>query len=220
MRSELLGAKSYGSDKFEYLNYYDQMFESLIYKDISLLEIGVYKGGSLLLWKDYFPNGKITGIDIKLPDQFPPTDHILLFQGSQDDPTFLTYVAKKVAPQGFDIIIDDASHYGELTKRAFWHLFNNHLKPGGIYAIEDWGTGYWNNWPDGSALNLSKQESSFGSVSKKPFPCHSYGMVGFIKQLIDEQAALDVTKYDDVQRVSKFESIWITPFIVFVKKHA
>jgi hypothetical protein len=50
-------------------------------------------------------------------------------------------IADNVAPEGFDIIIDDASHIGELTKTAFWHLFDNHLKPNGLYAIEDWGTG-------------------------------------------------------------------------------
>ena len=50
-------------------------------------------------------------------------------------------VARKTAPEGFDIIIDDASHFGDLTKIAFWHLLYNHLKPSGLYVIEDWGTG-------------------------------------------------------------------------------
>jgi spermidine synthase len=54
-------------------------------------------------------------------------------------------VARKTAPEGFDIIIDDASHFGDLTKIAFWHLFDNHLKPSGLYVIEDWGTGYWSD---------------------------------------------------------------------------
>ena len=61
----------------------------------------------------------------------------------------LSVVARKTAPEGFDIIIDDASHFGDLTKIAFWHLFDNHLKPSGLYVIEDWGTGYWSDWTDG-----------------------------------------------------------------------
>lgn len=56
-----------------------------------------------------------------------------------------------MAPGGFDIIIDDSSHIGEFTKTAFWHLVDSHLKPGGIYAIEDWFTGYWDDWSDGKA---------------------------------------------------------------------
>jgi len=65
---------------------------------------------------------------------------------------FLSEVACKTAPEGFDIIIDDASHLGKLTKIAFWHLFETHLKGGGFYVIEDWGTGYWSDWPDGMSM--------------------------------------------------------------------
>jgi hypothetical protein len=64
-----------------------------------------------------------------------------MFQGSQDDTAFLSDVARRTAPSGFDLIIDDASHIGMLTKVAFWHLFDNHLKSSGLYAIEDWALG-------------------------------------------------------------------------------
>jgi hypothetical protein len=70
-------------------------------------------------------------------------------KGNQADKAFLSKVASKTAPDGFDIIIDDASHIGELTKTSFWHLFDHHLKPGGLYAIEDWGTGYLDDFTDG-----------------------------------------------------------------------
>ena len=82
----------------------------------------------------------ITGIDIHPPEAFQTTERIQVFQGDQADTTFLSNVAKQVAPDGFDIIIDDASHIGEFTKKAFWHLFDNHLKSGGLYAIADWYT--------------------------------------------------------------------------------
>ena len=49
------------------------------------------------------------------------------------------------------IIIDDCSHIGEFTALSFWHLFDRHLKPGGLYVIEDWGTGYMRGTPDGKA---------------------------------------------------------------------
>lgn len=52
-------------------------------------------------------------------------------------------------------------------------------------------------------------------------PCHSYGMVGFIKQLVDEQAANDYTRKLQTgtsERGSKFERIVITPGIVMIRK--
>ena len=65
---------------------------------------------------------------------------------------------------GFDIIIDDASHIGELTKATFWHLFDRHLKPGGLYAIEDWGTGYLDDFPDGKKIRAQAIDSRSASV--------------------------------------------------------
>jgi len=218
MRREDLDLTKYKSDKLDYLKYYDPIFLPFLDMHISLLELGILEGASLLLWKDYFINSNIVGIDIHLPDNFQPPERIKIFEGSQDDTLFLTTVANSTAPNGFDIIIDDASHLGELSKKSFWHLFNNHLKPGGIYAIEDWGTGYWEDWPDGAYLDLDEQESKFGKVSKKPLPCHSNGMVGFIKQLIDEQGAIDVTRDNKNRRPSKFERLIIYPGLVFVIK--
>lgn len=231
MRSEQLTLDSYDSDKIRigYLDVYDPILVPWVDKEIKLLELGIHKGGSLQLWRDYFSRGIIVGIDIKLPEHFVAGERIQLFQGSQADTRFLSEVADKVAPEGFDIIIDDASHIGALTKAAFWHLFENHLKPGGLYAIEDWCTGYWDDFPDGKRFNIANfLASSVQSLSseaaaksmKVPFPCHSYGMVGFVKELIDEQGAGSIfMKYPAAEhRASKFESVLTTQFIVFVTK--
>lgn len=247
-----LNLKKYDTDKIsnEYLDRYNPMLAPWVGKSISLLELGVLKGGSLLLWNDYFPSSKIVGIDLNSPENFDPVEGINIFQGSQIDTEFLSKVANTSAPNGFDIIIDDASHTGELTKISFWHLFDNHLKPGGMYVIEDWGTGYWDDWCDGKSLKLK-------NCSRKPvmanrlwvrllrrirrelidvlpsaiarrlptlfatMSSHNYGMVGFIKQLVDEQAAYDVTKIKSTgksERKSKFKSVTITPSIVFILK--
>ncbi|CAN0277489.1 unnamed protein product, partial [Chrysoparadoxa australica] len=126
-------------------------------------------------------------------------------------------IRKKECPEGFDIIIDDCSHIGEITKMSFWHLFNNHLNSGGIYVIEDWGTGYWGNYSDGKRYPnwKNKRDTSFiqklfqklntdsrsnfarylsKKFSAKKISSHQYGMVGFLKQLIDECALEDITK--------------------------
>ena len=74
-----------------------------------------------------------------------------------------------------------------LTKMAFWHLFDNHLKPNGLYVIEDWGTSYWDDWPDGKNFDLEsylRPHPKYGFYSlwlnlakrlglKTPLPCHS-----------------------------------------------
>ena len=214
MRSDQLNLAAYDTDKIQhhYLEVYDPILSRWTDKDVKLLEIGVHKGGSLELWRDYFPRGTIAGIDLELPEGFIPGERIQLFKGSQADTQFLSEVAMSIAPDGFDIIIDDASHIGELTKTTFSHLFHHHLKPGGLYAIEDWGTGYLDDFPDGKRFDPKPS-------TLDPFPCHSHGMVGFVKELVDEQCAGSITLGRNEQfRSSNFESLLITPGVVFVSK--
>ena len=151
--------------------------------------------------------------------------------GSQQDTGFLSEVVRETAPEGLDIIIDDASHFGNLTKISFWHLFDNHLKPSGLYVIDDWGTGYWSDWPDGKTYRLRSEPYSgflsllrkLGVISRIPSHSHHYGMVGFIKELVDEQGAADLARArltGTVTRGSKFENMTITPCIVLIKKRS
>jgi hypothetical protein len=216
MRSEQLNLGAYDTDKIQnnFLEVYDPILSRWTDKDLKLLEIGIYKGGSLQLWRDYFPKGTIVGIDLELPPEFIPGERIQLFKGSQADTKFLSEVATSTAPEGFDIIIDDASHVGELSKVTFWHLFHHHLKAGGLYAIEDWGTGYLDDFPDGKRFDPKPS-------SHEPFPCHSHGMVGFVKELVDEQCAGSIALGRHEQfRLSKFESLRFTEGVVFVTKTA
>jgi hypothetical protein len=216
MRSKQLNLRGYDTDKIKhyYLEVYDQVLAAWVDKELKLLEIGVHKGGSLQLWRDYFPRGMIVGIDLELPESFVPGERVQLFKGNQADTQFLSEVATRVAPEGLDIIIDDASHIGELTKTTFWYLFDHHLKPGGLYAIEDWGTGYLDDFPDGKKFDPKPS-------TLDPFPCHSHGMVGFVKELVDELGAGSITSGRNEQfRQSKFESLLVTQGVIFVTKVA
>ena len=163
---------------------YEKFFEPLRHRRLALLELGVYNGGSLRCWEAYFPQAQIAGIDLALP-ALNVGERVHMYEGNQADPALLSRVAAEVAPEGFDIIIDDCAHIGVVAKASFWHLFDRHLKPGGLYVIEDWGTGYWPTWPDGRAVAAE-------SDTERRLPSHDAGMVGLIKQLIDELAAPDI----------------------------
>jgi hypothetical protein len=231
VRSKQLSLGHYDTDKIAngYLEWYDPILQPLVSRDVKVLEIGVRAGGSLLLWRDYFPKGTIVGVDVQLPEGLSGEDRIQVFRGNQEDTAFLSEVALKTAPEGFDLIIDDASHIGVLTKVAFWHLFDNHLKHSGLYVIEDWGTGYWDDWPDGRSFQPESPWRPLGLrllqklnlARKPPWANHNYGMVGFVKELVDEQGAADLTRahLSGVPvRPSKFDKMVITPSIVFITK--
>lgn len=205
--SNLIDMTAYDTDKGPlYREVYESLFAPLRERPIKLFEVGVYHGGSLLLWRDYFRDGLIVGLDMNAVGIDDDTGRIRFYQGRQEDTSLLDRIGAETAPGGFDIIIDDASHIGELTRTTFWHLFDRHLRPGGLYIIEDWGTGYWKTWPDGKLFGSdgpSKHKSGLVSTllgreqesTDDPaiFHSHRYGMVGFVKQLVDECAMGDIT---------------------------
>lgn len=208
LRSHALDLTKYNTDKIPngFLSFYDPIFSPLTQSSVNLLELGVLDGGALQLWRDYFPTGKVLGIDRVIPAHLADEERILLFEGEQDDLSVLDQAGAS-CPEGFDFIIDDASHVAAPTRTSFWHLFDNYLKPGGWYFIEDWGTGYWENWPDGQAY--------------RPGQNHAAGMVGFVKSLVDEVGAHDRSRawYDQSwTENSRFAQITFVPAIAAIQK--
>lgn len=188
-----LDVAGYDTDKAGYIPRYEKYFDRLDADrhQVRLLELGIKSGGSLQLWRDYFPNGVIAGLDIEPVDVEDDSGRIHVYQGGQEDPELLDRIARECAPDGFDIIIDDCAHIGWLARRSFWHLFPNHLRSEGMYILEDWGTGYWESWPDGKRYKEpGRRQASDGA---KRFPSHDSGMVGFVKELVDECGMPDIT---------------------------
>jgi len=156
-------AITHGTDKFGYHDYtpnYHTLFEHLKDAPIRLLEIGVggYQdadrgGESLEVWRDYFPNGHITGLDIQ-KKELDLGARVTILQGSQVDPEFL---ARTVSDHGpFDIIIDDGSHQNEHVVTSFGLLFPT-LAAGGIYVAEDVQTSFFPRF--GGSLTLEAPNS-------------------------------------------------------------
>ena len=219
--NEILQRNRYDTDKSEeYLRNYDRAFAHLRNSPIALMEIGVNRGGSLYLWRDYFVSGTIVGVDLYPPADFSdPSGRCHLRRGDQNDPSSLRAIASSMSPAGFNIIIDDASHLGALTALTFKTLFYDHLRPGGFYAIEDWGTGYWGSWPDGGPPAVSS-EPDFPNVGKR-FPSHDMGVVGFVKQLMDECSLSDIfhPRFGIPQvRQRWIRGLHISPGLVIVEK--
>jgi hypothetical protein len=251
-----IDASKYNTDKSmlpHYLRNYERYFEHLTDKEVRVLELGVKDGGSLLLWRDYFARGLITGLDmdpVKLDD---PSGRIRIYQGKQQNTELLDQIARERAPDGFDVIIDDCSHIGVLSRISFWHLFDHHLKRGGIYAIEDWGTGYWDSFFDGAYYKRHSRTTdrsvlfwlnrAFHRLQRSPlarstlaasmigtmksiavrrqYHSHDMGMVGFVKELVDECGVGDITHPGlgiDTYRMSKIREMRISLGHAFVLK--
>ena len=69
-----------------YFPIYERHFREFVYKPVTFLEIGVWRGGSLQMWKRYFgPHARIIGIDIDPECKKFEEDQVEVYIGQQQD---------------------------------------------------------------------------------------------------------------------------------------
>lgn len=117
--------------------FYSDEFEKYKDKKITLLEIGVAKGGSLLMWNDYFKDSTIYGVDSGKDGRFAgclantsEQTNIKLIKADAYNPELISSLPD------LDIIIDDGPHTLE-SHLWFLELYLPKLKSGGVAIIED-----------------------------------------------------------------------------------
>jgi len=145
-------ARIYGTDKWGahfYTEHYQRYFQNWRRKPLRILEIGVggYSdlargGASLRMWKRYFPNSRVVGIDLHDKSGLSE-DRIQILQCDQTDAGRLADISMRYGP--FDIVIDDGSHLNDHVIQTFQILFPL-LNTPGFYSIEDLQTAYWPTW--------------------------------------------------------------------------
>lgn len=124
-----------GTDKHyvhDYINnFYQQYFEPIQYKNIKLLEIGTCTGASLKMWKEFFVNGIIEGVDVedKRLDKYKD-ENIKYYFADAYDIEFVNTLSN------YDIIIDDGPHTLE-SQLLFIKLYSSKINKNGFMIIED-----------------------------------------------------------------------------------
>ena len=118
-----------------YFDIYHRHFKKFVGREVHLLEVGIYSGGSLPMWRQYFGTDcRVYGIDIEKDCLVYEDDRTKVFIGDQADRSFWKKV-KEAAPQ-IDILIDDGGHQPEQQLITLEEMLP-HLRPGGVYLCED-----------------------------------------------------------------------------------
>jgi Methyltransferase domain len=123
-----------------YLEIYHRHFERFRGRSPVVVEIGVYHGGSLQMWREYFGKGAhIVGVDVNPECRMLAGESITVLIGDQADRRFLAQLRESF-PR-IDIVIDDGGHRMEQQVTAFEELYP-HLQADGVYLCEDIHTSY------------------------------------------------------------------------------
>jgi hypothetical protein len=195
-------------DKWEpYLDIYETWFHKFRGKSPRILEIGVYKGGSAELWRDYFGTGTfIIGVDIDPSTKQYETDDFKVVIGDAADPkTFWNHSA--FFKEQFDIVIDDGGHHMQQQISALKICYEM-VKENGIYLCEDTHTSYYDHWPEAGL----ESPASFVNYSKRVIDVlseeHQYkgpdGEVFTPKTKVDEEL---VKLYKNTRAIHFYNSV-------------
>lgn len=123
----------------DFLSKYEWYFKPRRDEALKLLEVGIGKGGSPKIWREYFPYANIYAGDYD-QNKLYQEDRITTFIFDQGNIANMEDIGNKHGK--FDIFIDDGSHqmvHQINCLKTMW----KYLHKNGIYIIEDLHTSYW-----------------------------------------------------------------------------
>ena len=188
-----------------YFEIYHRHLSKFIGQSPNVLEIGIYSGGSLDMWRQYFgEEAQLYGVDIQPACRAYETRNTSIIIGDQGDHSFWKQ-AKKTIP-ALDVVIDDGGHLPEQQIVTFEALLP-HLCPGGVYICEDIH-GEANNFAafiqgvaDGlNAGRISRHENEelsagLTSVQAVIHAVHQYPFVAVIEKRLEPRSELRALRH-------------------------
>ncbi|MBU3558525.1 hypothetical protein [Polynucleobacter sp. Nonnen-W13] len=143
-----------------YFDIYHRHFSRFRGESITMIEIGIFNGGSLRMWKDYFgPKATIVGVDINPGCKKYEETGIEIVIGDQADPKFLQELSNRYP--NFSVVIDDGGHRMEQQITTLEELYLP-MQNDGVYLCEDTHTSYMPSFGGGH-----QKKNTFIEYSKK-----------------------------------------------------
>ena len=131
-----------------YANFYGPILNSRRHTVANVLEIGVWRGGSLSGWANYFDNANVYGFDTI--NMFDINKHDGVDLTLPDNATFICddaynaeVLQKHFGQIKFDVIIDDGPHSRD-SQLFTLNYFHDKMRKNGVIFIEDVGS--WNDY--------------------------------------------------------------------------
>jgi hypothetical protein len=118
-----------------YFELYHRHLRKFVGRDVTVVEVGIYSGGSMLMWRHYFGEGcRVHGVDIQKECKAYEDSHTTIHIGDQGDRGF--WKRFREAVPSVDVFIDDGSH-DPVHQIVTLEEILEHLRPGGVYICED-----------------------------------------------------------------------------------
>lgn len=188
---EIYDSAPYLSIKYDsYFEAYEELLHKYVGRPVTIVEVGVFNGGSLFMWREYLgPSARIIGIDLNPSAKNWEKHGFEIYIGDQASEEFWINFFKHVGL--VDVLIDDGGHTNRQQITTVDCAIEN-IRNGGLLIVEDVHTSYFRE---------------FGNPWARSF-------IKFTQKIVDSinsrSPALKTkgSKYAErVNRVSYFESI-------------
>ena len=185
-------ARKWGTDKADnnYTKVYYELFKNIQNETLSIFEIGIFRGASLAMWREFFPNALVVGMDNCGIEEWPIVTMQHYFQelvnnrkglfevyvGDQNDrhafsSLYQGLYEKYPGFESYGIIIDDGIHRQRPQQFSLGILWDQ-LANGGFYIIEDVmdrrshdGDCEWGSSDDAWTIDVFKDWKETGKLS-------------------------------------------------------
>ena len=150
---EIYDSIPYLSIKYDtYFPVYEALLQKYIGCEFTIVEVGVFNGGSLFMWRKFFgPKARIIGVDLN-PDALEwEKQGFEIIIGDQSSETFWVELFQKIGK--VDVVIDDGGHTNRQQIVTSHHAIQN-INDGGVLIVEDVHTNYFREFGNPSRYSF------------------------------------------------------------------
>ena len=156
--AEIFQSVPYSATKHStYFPVYEKLFQRFVGQGITFVEVGILNGGSLFMWREYFQNARIIGIDLNPSVEKWKAHGFEVCIGDQASDAFWEDFYRRIGP--VDVLLDDGGHANDQQTVTVDHALR-HVRDGGLVVVEDVHASYlaeFGNPSRYSFVNLAKR---------------------------------------------------------------
>jgi len=186
-----------------YFDIYERHLSKFVGQEVHVVEVGIYSGGSLPMWREYLGSGsRIYGVDIEPACRTYADEGIEVFIGDQADDAF--WARFREAVPHVDVVIDDGGH--ELHQQiATLECLLPHIRFGGVYICEDINhvLNPFHSYIDGLGRPLNRTRLGATALHQHVASVHRYPQVAVI-----EKPDQPIAAFDDPRRGTEWQPFW------------
>jgi 23S rRNA U2552 (ribose-2'-O)-methylase RlmE/FtsJ len=150
---EIYDSVPYLSIKYDsYFPAYEALLQKYVDREVTIVEVGIFNGGSLFMWRKFFgPKARIIGIDLN-PDAREWEKHgFEIYIGDQSSEKFWDDLFQKIGR--VDVLIDDGGHTNRQQIVTSHYAIQN-INDGGLLIVEDVHTNYFREFGNPSRYSF------------------------------------------------------------------